>query len=113
MDRMIENIRSIDIDIQDERKKAEAIAVKEHIEELAVSRWNQYHSPLHAAAYILDPEFQHKGFALVSDNEVVRGWNEILQKMVPFEERRKVRDALGSYRNKEGFFGWEDAQRDR
>lgn len=112
MDRMIENVRSIHIDAQDEQKKADLLAVKE-IEDLTVSRWNQYHSPLHGAAYILDPEFQHKGFTLVADNEVVRGWNEILLKMVSSGERRKVRDALGSYHNKEGFFGWEDALRDR
>ena len=113
MDKMIENVWFIPIKNQDERKETEAIAVKEDIEELTVSRWNQYCSPLHVVAFILDPKFQHKGFSLVAYNEVVCGWNEILRKLSPLEELWKVRDALGSYRNKEGFLGWEDAQQDR
>ena len=65
MDRMIENIREIEKDPQRLRE----------LEELAVSRWNQYYSPMHATAFVLDPEFQHKASAQQSDAEVVRGWN--------------------------------------
>lgn len=89
MDQMIGKIRSIQIDIQDERTKEKLV-----VGEVADSNWNQYSSPLYATKHILDLVCQHEGFALMANNQVVRGWNEILPKMVPMEERRKMRDAL-------------------
>ena len=53
----------------------------EEIKQLCVDRWNAYHSPLHAAAYILDPQFQH-GLQW-KDKEVMNGWNTILERLVP------------------------------
>jgi hypothetical protein len=32
-------------------------AKRQQVKQLVVHRWNQLHSPIHAAGYILDPEF--------------------------------------------------------
>ncbi len=70
----------------------------EEIKQLCVDRWNAYHSPLHAAAYILDPQFQH-GLQW-KDKEVMNGWNTILERLVPdTKERTEIRKQVNIYRN--------------
>ena len=81
----------------------------DEIRDLCVTRWNMYHSPLHAATYVLDLEFQGKG------QEVdAAGWRTILDRLVPDAgTRRKIRDSLANYRAFRGSYGCPDAQEDR
>ena len=83
----------------------------EEIRSLCVTRWNSYASPLHAAAYMVDPEFQ--GCGQESDGEVSDGWRRILDRLVlDASVRRKIRDQLANYRSFRGAFGCADAQED-
>ena len=120
MDRMIEQLKVLiqeqeqeQIDDDDDDDEDDTLKSKyELVQDLCVSRWNAYHSPLHAAAYILDPEFQGKGQE--EDKEVANGWMKILEKMVPdYDTRRKIRDSLSEYRSFKGKYGCHDAQEDR
>jgi len=102
IDKMIEKIQDLEAD-------ADRLRV---VKELCIARWEQYYVPLHAAAYVLDPEFQGKGQEF--DREVMDGWDKILNKMfLDRTERRVIRTQLAYYRDMEGVFGWEDAQKDR
>lgn len=98
MDRMIEKLEEFVPDIDK----------YEEIRALCVSRWDSYASPLHAAAFMVDPEFQGSGQE--SDREVSDGWRHILDRLVPDAGiRRKVRDQLAAYRSFRGSFGCADA----
>ncbi|KAH7281866.1 hypothetical protein KP509_36G067000 [Ceratopteris richardii] len=66
-------------------------------------RWDAYYSPLHAAAYMLDPEFQDKK------------QYEDPERFVPDSAaRRLIRDQLSKYRTgKDASYACADAQEDR
>jgi hAT family C-terminal dimerisation region len=49
-------------------------------------RWEQLHSPLHAAGIALDPEFRRH--AAVGDHEVVSGLHEVIDLMLPDADER-------------------------
>ncbi|KAH7431480.1 hypothetical protein KP509_08G050500 [Ceratopteris richardii] len=85
----------------------------EEISEICISRWNSYYSPLHAAAYVLDPKFQSG--KQYTDKEVMGGWMKVLERLVPSDiERRAIRDELAMYRNgKQSLLHSLDAQEDR
>jgi len=78
MDRVIEHIQGLDLD------ESKITSLKE----MCIKRWDQFHVPLYAAAYILDPEFQGKGQE--RDREVVRGWEKVLDRLIPMENHCKV-----------------------
>lgn len=103
LDKMIESLARIE---KDSNKY-------ETLHKLCQDRWNAYHSPLHAAAFVLDPEFQ--GCHQESDREVSDGWDEILYRLVPESSaaRRVIKDQLLLYRTRQGKFGTLDAQNDR
>ncbi|KAH7438979.1 hypothetical protein KP509_04G039900 [Ceratopteris richardii] len=87
--------------------------VYEAMDRTIESLWNAYYSPLHAAAYMLDPEFQDK--KQYSDPEVANGWRIILERFVPDSAtRRLIRDQLSKYRTgKDASYACADAQEDR
>ncbi|KAH7293732.1 hypothetical protein KP509_28G039600 [Ceratopteris richardii] len=73
----------------------------EEIAAICVNRWNAYYSPLHAAAYMLDPEFQDK--------------KQYADRLVPDSAtRRVIRDQLSKYKTgKDASYACGDAQEDR
>ena len=86
--------------------------IRSELLQFASTRWMEYHSSLHAAAYILDPEFQ--GGNQESEMLVMQGWNEILEKLVPDDKiRREIKFAWYKYRVSEGLFATRDAKLDR
>ena len=101
MDRMIEQLKAhVSDDDYDE------------IKTLCVTRWDAYYSPLHAAAYMVDPEFQ--GNKQEKDKEISNGFRIILNRLEPdAAKRRQIRDQLSLYREKRGAYGLPDAQVDR
>ncbi|KAH7283413.1 hypothetical protein KP509_34G006200 [Ceratopteris richardii] len=60
----------------------------EEIAAICVNRWNAYYSPLHAAAYMLDPEFQDK--KQYADLEVANGWRIILERLIRDSATRRM-----------------------
>jgi hypothetical protein len=78
MDCMIEHIQALELD----ESKINSL------KEMCIKRWDQFHVLLAAATYILDPEFQGKGQE--RDREVVRGWEKVLDRLVPMNDHHKV-----------------------
>ncbi|KAH7440678.1 hypothetical protein KP509_03G005700 [Ceratopteris richardii] len=103
MDQTIESLKKL---VQEDEKY-------EEIPSICVRRWNAYYSPLHAAAFMVDPEFQDK--KQYADPEVASGWRTILERLVPDNaSRRLIRDQLSKYRTmKDASFSCADAQEDR
>jgi hypothetical protein len=65
-------------------------------------RWEQLHSPLHAAGYVLDPEFlshqQHP-------EEVMEGFLQVVERMLPDpHDQQLVMEQLTRFRAQEGIF---------
>ncbi|KAH7287093.1 hypothetical protein KP509_32G038100 [Ceratopteris richardii] len=92
MDRTIEALKTL---VNDNDRYEELSAI-------CVSRWDAYYSPLHAAAYMLDPKFQDKS-------------NMQIQRLVPDSAGRPlIRDQLSKYRTgKDASYACADAQEDR
>ena len=89
IDKMVERIKELEADPDK----------KEELRVLCQKRWDQYHSPMHAAAFVLDPEFQ--GTGQERDKEVSDGWDLILTRLVPDAVvRRAVRSQISLYKNK-------------
>lgn len=77
-------------------------AVKTEARRLFRKRWDALSSPLHCAAYALDPEFQDHKF----NPEVLRGLREACSMMLG--DAQEAKDAVlghASYTGKEGDFG--------
>ncbi|KAH7288868.1 hypothetical protein KP509_31G047500 [Ceratopteris richardii] len=103
MDRTIESLKTL---VKDNDRYEEIAAI-------CVNKWNSYYSPLHAAAYMLDPEFQDK--KQYADPEVANGWRVTLERLVPDSaKRRLIRDQVSKYRiGKDASYACADAQEDR
>ena len=67
------------------------------MKEICTDRWSEYHSPMHAAALVVDPYFQSgKQYA---DGEVSTGWDKVLDKLVPdLTLQRTIKNQLAEYR---------------
>jgi hypothetical protein len=90
------------VDLREERR------VK--LEELVISRWNYMHSPLHAAGYVLDPQFVTRDQHTL--DEVMAGFTTVVEKLVTSaEDRTTVLQELDKYTSQRGRFGKEDAIR--
>ena len=68
-------------------------------------RWAMLHSPMHAAGYVLDPEFQNQTYGQSSNKEVMDGFNIVLDRMVPDANTQTlIVKQLSKYRHNEGIF---------
>jgi len=64
------------------------------------------HSDMYAVGYVLDPEYQSPDNGQHSNVEVMRGFHNIVGKLLPdFEDQVKAIEQLAKYRNSEGEFG--------
>jgi len=78
------------------------------LEMLIESRWDKLFSPLHGAAYMLNPRYFKKGQK--KDAHLIRTWNATLERYEADIEARKVLGKeLSIYQKVEGCFGEEDA----
>jgi hypothetical protein len=67
--------------------------------------WEMLHSDMHAAGYVLDPEYQSSDNGQHSNVEVMRGFHNIVEKLLPDgEDQVKAIEQLAKYRNSEGEF---------
>ncbi|KAF7826839.1 zf-BED domain-containing protein/DUF659 domain-containing protein/Dimer_Tnp_hAT domain-containing protein [Senna tora] len=72
-------------------------------------RWEaQFHKPLHAAAYYLNPHF-HYISQFKADIGVKRGLYECMDKMLTMDEKHKVDFQLEMFKEAKGLFGIESA----
>ncbi|KAF7823283.1 HAT, C-terminal dimerization domain containing protein [Senna tora] len=82
--------------------------VLNQLEELIENRWDMLFSPLHSAAYILNPRYFGRG--QTRDKIVMRGWKTTLERYECESAGRLVlREQLSSYWHLEGSLGEEDA----
>ncbi len=64
------------------------------------------HSNMHAVGYVPDPEYQSPNNGQHSNVEVMRGFHNIVEKLLPdVEDQVKAIEQLAKYRNSEGEFG--------
>jgi len=78
------------------------------LEMLIESRWDKLFSPLHGAAYMLNPRYFEK--IQNKDAHLMRTWNATLERYeADIEARRKLGEELSIYQKAEGCFGEEDA----
>ncbi len=69
-------------------------------------RWEMLHSDMHVAGYVLDLEYQSLDNGQLSNVEVMRGFHNIVEKLLPnIEDHVKAIEQLAKYRNSEGEFG--------
>jgi hypothetical protein len=69
-------------------------------------RWEMLHNDMHATGYVLDPEYQSLDNGQHSNVEVMRGFHNIVEKLLPdVEDQVKAIEQLAKYRNSEGEFG--------
>jgi hypothetical protein len=82
-------------------------AVKyEHINWLWCKRWEYLHSDMHSAGFVLESEFQLAKYGEDQNAEVMQGFLNILDKLVPnADDQTKVLQQLAQFRNQEGLFG--------
>ncbi len=64
------------------------------------------HIYMHAAGYVLDLKYQSPDNGQHSNVEVMRGFHNIVEKLLPnVEDQVKAIEQLAKYRNSEGVFG--------
>jgi hypothetical protein len=79
------------------------------------SRWKLMDSPLHGAAYCLDPEFiSDEGLSINNqDDACVKDLLTVMKRLIPHkEDRSAARASYNAFRAKEGLFGSEEALED-
>ncbi len=68
--------------------------------------WEMLHNDMHVTGYVLDPEYQSPDNGQHSNVEVMRGFHNIVEKLLPgVKDQVKVIEQLAKYRNLEGEFG--------
>lgn len=69
-------------------------------------RCEMLHSDMHAAGFVLDPEYQSPENGQHSNAEVMRGFHNIIEKLLPdVEDQVNAIEQLAKYRKLEGEFG--------
>lgn len=88
--------------------------VQAAVVEIWERRWSFMDSPIHGAAYCLDPEFLgDAGLGLGNKGDAcVRDLRVMLQKLLPEHEAQNARLSYAAYRAREGDFGCADAVAD-
>ncbi len=68
--------------------------------------WEMLHSDMHAARYVLNPKYQSLDNGQHNNVEVMRGFHNIVEKLLPdVEDQVKAIEQLAKYKNSEGEFG--------
>ena len=67
-------------------------------------RWQQLHSCLHSAAYLLTPKHLEDAGAM-REPELMGGFHVTVQKLVPSEDQQAVLEQLAMFRDGDGAWG--------
>ena len=101
-DKMVEKLKDIE----------PYVSRYEVLRTLCHSRWDDYHSPMHAAAFMVNPMFQLG--TQFTDSEVMDGWDTVLDRLQPdATKQRLIKDQLADYRGCKRRFGRANALTDR
>ncbi len=66
---------------------------------------------MHLAGFVLEPKFQLAEYGQDQNAEVMQGFLNILEKLVPdADDQAKVLQQLAQFKNQEGLFGRPDIQ---
>ena len=78
---------------------------KDRLASLVMKRWTMLHTYLHAAGFVLDPEFQQ--FLQHENEEVINGFHAMIERVFPddVESQVKVIEQHSGYRAGHGLFG--------
>ena len=76
---------------------------KSQLVTIANARWAQMHTPLHGAAFVLDPKFQM--FAQAANSEVMNNFKKVCLQLLPGDEGRDAFHQRVDYANRHGNFG--------
>jgi hypothetical protein len=97
----------------------EALAIpaaeREEVVDIWERRWQMMDTPLHGAAYCLDPEFMtDDGLGINNGKDAcVQNLLTIMQRLIPDKvQRAAARASYKAFRAKEGLFGSQEAQED-
>jgi hypothetical protein len=84
-------------------------AKKDPIAAMFETRWNKLHSIMHAAGYVLDPEFwDHEQ---EKNEEVMLGFTAVVEKLLPkVEDQAEALEQLNKFKSKRGLFGMKAVQ---
>eukprot|EP00250_Pteridium_aquilinum_P001972 c12183_g1_i1 orf=1-480(-) len=83
MDKMVEKLAQIEPDVYKYQT----------LQRVCHDRWDAYHSPMHAAAFVVDPQFQTGNQE--RDVEVMDSWDEVLERLQSVAaKQRLIRDQL-------------------
>ncbi len=82
-------------------------AVKnEQISWLWHKRWEYLHLDMHSTRFVLEPKFQSAEYGQDQNAEMMQGFLNILEKLVPdAKDQAKTLQQLAQFRNQEGLFG--------
>lgn len=88
--------------------------VMDEVRDIWRQRWEYMSSPLHGAAYCLDPEFlTDEGLDLGNSRDAcVSDLLKMINKLVAVSDRQAVRLSYAAFRSKEGLFGEAEAHAD-
>jgi hypothetical protein len=78
---------------------------KAQLADLVMKRWTMLHTDLHAAGFVLDPEFQH--FLQHENEEVINGFHAMVERVFPGDVESQVKAVAqhSSYRAGHGLYG--------
>ena len=54
---------------------------RKQVEQIVRKRWEMLHGVIHAAGYVLDPEFQ--AHAVTGNEEVMKGFMTVIERLLP------------------------------
>jgi hypothetical protein len=78
----------------------------EQINWLWRKHWEYLHSDMHSAGFVLEPVFQSAEYGHDQNAEMMQGFLNILEKLVPdADDQAKALQQLAQFRNQEGLFG--------
>ena len=93
-------------EIQEKINNNQSLTVpqRQEIYEPFVSRWTMLHTNMHAAGFLLDPEYVN--MAQHANQEVMTGFYELVEKMFPDTQQQVLIAAqLAQFRSRQGLFG--------
>jgi hypothetical protein len=69
--------------------EADDLPAKAELTDLVMKRWTMLHTDLHAAGFVLDPEFQH--FLQHENEEVINGFHAMVERIFPGDVESQVK----------------------
>ena len=92
-----EELKGLELEHIDEQQIQE-------LKEMFDSRWKMVHTDLHAAGFILDPEYNSPQYSQETNAEVMDGFINVVEKMLNADDQIHAMNQLATFRSREGIF---------